>query len=76
VEPVVKKGDRVIVDTSGWSAQSRQRARITRVGADSYGLTWETGELEGREANVARGHLTVVEVLSPPGGPPQGVDGH
>jgi hypothetical protein len=57
-----KKGDRVLVAT-GWSAQAVQRARVERVGAQSVGLTWETGELARRPANVAREHFRVVEVL-------------
>ena len=58
-----KRGDKVIVDTSGWSEQGRQRARVTRIGAESVGIVWETGELAGREANVERASFDVVEVL-------------
>lgn len=57
-----RKGDRVIVKTP-WSEQSVQRARVTRIGAESYGIVWETGELKDREANVARASFEVVEVL-------------
>jgi hypothetical protein len=58
-----KKGDRVIVDTSGWSGQARQRALIVRVGTLSIGIVWETGELAGRGANVERASFDVAEVL-------------
>ena len=58
-----KKGDSVIVDTSGWSAQKRQRALITRLGTESIGIVWETGELATKEANVARAHFRVLMVL-------------
>lgn len=59
----MRKGDRVIVDTSSWSEQGRQRAKVERIGELSIGLVWETGELAGKEANVARSHLVVTEVL-------------
>lgn len=57
-----KKGDRVLLKTP-WSEQSVQRARVTRVGTESYGVVWETGELKDREANVERASFEVVEVL-------------
>lgn len=58
-----KKGDKVLLRTP-WSEQSVQRARVTRVGSESYGIVWETGELKDREANVERASFDVVEVLA------------
>lgn len=58
-----KKGDTVIVDTSGWSEQTRQKAKVLRHGTKSIGIIWETGELATKEANVACDHFHVVEVV-------------
>lgn len=58
-----KKDDLVVVDTSGWSAQKRQKAKIIRCGAESIGIIWETGELAGKEANIARAHFRVLMVM-------------
>jgi len=58
-----KKGDMVIVDTSGWSAQSRQKAKVVRCGNETIGIIWETGELATKEANIDRTHFRVVEVI-------------
>ena len=49
-----KKGDRVLLDTSRWSESTVQRFRVTRVGSETVGGTWETGELADKEANLPR----------------------